>query len=161
MPPYSHTNDPCGRQYDQMTQAARSVPANIAEGNSRHSTSKETEMRLTDVARASLAESASSLRHSLVSYNDGAQDGFSNRLCLIKNLSLPKPRMIRRQSIAQQLIGNVRVDFSCTHAGVAEHLLDGQQIGTAFQKMGGETVSEGVRADGLGDAVLFGQVLYD
>ena len=52
----NYTNDPCGRQYDQMTQAARSVPANIAEGNSRHSTSKETEMRLTDVARASLAE---------------------------------------------------------------------------------------------------------
>ena len=52
----NHTNDPCGRQYDQMTQAARSVPANIAEGNSRHSTSKETEMKLTDVARASLAE---------------------------------------------------------------------------------------------------------
>ena len=38
--------DPCGRQYDQMTQAARSAPANIAEGNSRHSTSKETEMKL-------------------------------------------------------------------------------------------------------------------
>lgn len=35
----NHTNDPCGRQYDQMTQAARSAPANIAEGNSRHSTS--------------------------------------------------------------------------------------------------------------------------
>lgn len=51
-------NDPCGRQYDQMTQAARSVPANIAEGSSRRSTSKETEMRLTDVARASLAELA-------------------------------------------------------------------------------------------------------
>ena len=49
-------NDPCGRQYDQMTQAARSGTANIAEGNSRHSTSKETEMKLTDVARASLAE---------------------------------------------------------------------------------------------------------
>lgn len=54
----SRGNDPCGRQYDQMTQAARSVPANIAEGNSRHSTSKETEMKLTDVARASLAELA-------------------------------------------------------------------------------------------------------
>ena len=51
-------NDPCGRLYDQMTQAARSVSANIAEGNSRHSTSKETEMRLTDVARASLSELA-------------------------------------------------------------------------------------------------------
>ena len=29
----NRTNDPCGRQYDQMTQAARSVTANIAEGN--------------------------------------------------------------------------------------------------------------------------------
>lgn len=54
----NRTNDPCGRQFDQMTQAARSVTANIAEGNSRHSTSKETEMKLTDVARASLAELA-------------------------------------------------------------------------------------------------------
>lgn len=54
----NHTNDPCGRQFDQMTQAARSVPANIAEGNSRHSTSRETEMKLTDVARASLSELA-------------------------------------------------------------------------------------------------------
>lgn len=49
-------NDPCGRQYDQMTQAARSCSANIAEGNSRHYTSRETEMKLTDVARASLSE---------------------------------------------------------------------------------------------------------
>lgn len=49
-------NDPCGRQYDQMTQAARSVTANIAEGLSRHQTSRETEMKLTDVARASLSE---------------------------------------------------------------------------------------------------------
>ena len=54
----NRTNDPCGRQYDQMTQSARSAPANIAEGNSRHSTSKETEMKLTDVARATLSELA-------------------------------------------------------------------------------------------------------
>lgn len=52
----NHSNDPGGRQYDQMTQAARSAPANIAEGNSRHTTSRETEMKLTDVARATLAE---------------------------------------------------------------------------------------------------------
>lgn len=51
-------NDPCGRQFDQMTQAARSCTANIAEGASRHYTSRETEMKLTDVARASLAELA-------------------------------------------------------------------------------------------------------
>ena len=51
-------HDPCGRQYDQMTQAARSCVANIAEGTSRHQTSRETELKLLDVARASLAELA-------------------------------------------------------------------------------------------------------
>jgi four helix bundle suffix protein len=54
----NRTNDPTGRQYDQMTQAARSGCANNAEGSARRTTSKETEMRLTDVARASLAELA-------------------------------------------------------------------------------------------------------
>ncbi|MDD8046600.1 MAG: four helix bundle suffix domain-containing protein [Verrucomicrobiota bacterium] len=54
----NRTNDPCGRQYDQMTQAARSGCANIAEGSARRATSRETEMRLTDVARSSLAELA-------------------------------------------------------------------------------------------------------
>jgi four helix bundle suffix protein len=54
----NRTNDPCGRQYDQMTQAARSGCANNAEGSARRATSKETEMKLTDVARASLAELA-------------------------------------------------------------------------------------------------------
>ncbi|MDZ4199553.1 MAG: four helix bundle suffix domain-containing protein [Kiritimatiellia bacterium] len=54
----NRTNDPCGRQYDQMTQSARSGCANNAEGSARRATSKETEMRLTDVARSSLAELA-------------------------------------------------------------------------------------------------------
>jgi four helix bundle suffix protein len=52
----NRTNDPCGRQVDQMTQAARSGCANNAEGSARRATSKETEMKLTDVARSSLAE---------------------------------------------------------------------------------------------------------
>jgi four helix bundle suffix protein len=48
--------DPKGRQYDQMAQAARSGRQNIIEGSERSSTSKDTEMKLTDVARASLSE---------------------------------------------------------------------------------------------------------
>lgn len=66
----NRTNDPCGRQYDQMTQAARSVPANIAEGCSRRSTSKETEMKLTDVARASLAELENDYLNWLMRHNN-------------------------------------------------------------------------------------------
>jgi len=48
--------DPTGRQYDQMTQAARSGVMNNVEGNERTSTSKETEMKLTNVAHASLSD---------------------------------------------------------------------------------------------------------
>lgn len=50
--------DPKGRWLDQMTQAARSITENIAEGASRHQTSRETEMKLIDVARASANELA-------------------------------------------------------------------------------------------------------
>jgi len=44
------------RQQEQMTQAGRSGRQNIAEGSERSSTSTETEIKLTDVARASLVE---------------------------------------------------------------------------------------------------------
>ena len=44
------------RTYDQMVQAARSCKQNIAEGSASSGTSKETEMKLTGVARGSLDE---------------------------------------------------------------------------------------------------------
>ncbi len=61
-----HRRDPRGRLFDQMTQAARSGCANIAEGSARRKTSTETEMRLTDVARSSLAELAGDLLNALL-----------------------------------------------------------------------------------------------
>lgn len=44
------------RTFDQMLQAARSGKQNIAEGSAAGSTSKETEIKLTNVAKASLQE---------------------------------------------------------------------------------------------------------
>lgn len=44
------------RTVDQMTQAARSCKQNIVEGSAASGTSKETEMKLTNVARATLDE---------------------------------------------------------------------------------------------------------
>lgn len=44
------------RTTDQMIQAARSCKQNIAEGSAASTTSKETELKLTNVARASLQE---------------------------------------------------------------------------------------------------------
>ena len=49
-------NDPKGRWFDQMTQAARSGRANLIEGSENAATSKETELKLLGVARASFAE---------------------------------------------------------------------------------------------------------
>ncbi|MDA3926138.1 MAG: four helix bundle suffix domain-containing protein [Kiritimatiellae bacterium] len=48
--------DPLGKIAGQMIGAARSGRQNIIEGSERSATSKETEIKLTDVARASLAE---------------------------------------------------------------------------------------------------------
>lgn len=48
--------DSLGKTSGQMIGAARSGRQNIIEGSERSATSKETEMKLTDVARASLAE---------------------------------------------------------------------------------------------------------
>jgi four helix bundle protein len=44
------------RTFDQMVQAARSCKQNILEGSRASGTSKETEIKLTNVARASLEE---------------------------------------------------------------------------------------------------------
>ncbi len=48
--------DKRSRTHDQMVQAARSGVQNIAEGSQASATSKKTELKLTNVARASLEE---------------------------------------------------------------------------------------------------------
>ena len=87
----NHSNDPCGRQYDQMTQAARSVVANIAEGISRHQTSRETEMKLTDVARASLAELHHDYYNWLLSHNQVPWAKDSKENAYVSAIKLDKP----------------------------------------------------------------------
>jgi restriction system protein len=52
----SFRDDPLGKTSGQMVGAARSGRQNIIEASERAATSKETEIKLTDVARASLAE---------------------------------------------------------------------------------------------------------
>lgn len=84
-------NDPCGRQYDQMTQAARSVTANIAEGASRHQTSRETEMKLTDVARASLSELAGDYLFFLLQKGQTAWPLSHPEAAAIRSLLLDRP----------------------------------------------------------------------
>jgi len=55
---YNYQNDALGKTVGQMIGAARSARQNIVEGSSRAGTSKETELKLLDVAKASLQELA-------------------------------------------------------------------------------------------------------
>ena len=87
----NRSNDPCGRQFDQMTQAARSVPANIAEGSSRHSTSRETEMKLIDVARASLSELSNDYLNWLLRYENTPWSTKSAEYHAVNSVQLDAP----------------------------------------------------------------------
>lgn len=71
------------RTYDQMVQAARSGKQNIVEGSMASGTSKEMELKLTNVARASLEELLEDYRDFLRQRNAeewGPQHPFARRL---------------------------------------------------------------------------------
>lgn len=84
--------DPGHRLYDQMTQAARSIRANIAEGSGRHETSLETEMRLTDVARASVHELLGDFINYLMRHSLEAWTTDDKRFQSVITLQLDKPK---------------------------------------------------------------------
>lgn len=84
--------DPCGRQFDQMTQAARSGQANIAEGSARGRTSKETEMKLLDVARASFAELSGDFTFWLMRAKNAPWPKTSSEARAILGLALDRPQ---------------------------------------------------------------------
>lgn len=121
--------DPTGRQYDQMTQAARSGVMNNVEGNERTSTSKETEMKLTNVAHASLSELKGDyekwlLRHELIPWSIDSEE--SQRIYSIR---LDKPNYgkdVVRDSCAHILAQKakfIRWLDSADHEVVANGLL--------------------------------------
>lgn len=63
-------NDPLGKTFGQMVGAARSAKQNIVEGSSRAGTSRETELRLYDVAKGSLEELAGDYEGFLFSHGE-------------------------------------------------------------------------------------------
>ena len=106
--------DPTGRQYDQMTQAARSGVMNNVEGNERTSTSKETEMKLTNVAHASLSELKGDyekwlLRHELIPWSIDSEE--SQRIYSIRLDTPDYGKDVLRDSCAHILAQ--RTKFAC------------------------------------------------
>lgn len=47
---------------------------------------------------------------------------------------------------------DVEVDHGCGDIGMAEEALDGPDVRSGFQQMGGKAVAEGMRGDSLGDS---------
>jgi len=96
--------DPTGRQYDQMTQSARSGKVNISEGSARAATSTETEMKLTDVARASLSELQSDY-----------EDWLMRRDCAPWPKDSPDAKAVRETRLDPTNYGADYVRDSCLH----------------------------------------------
>ncbi|MCF7853641.1 MAG: four helix bundle suffix domain-containing protein [Candidatus Pacebacteria bacterium] len=82
-----YRDDPLGKTSGQMIGAARSGRQNIIEGSERASTSRETEIKLTDVARASLAELLGDFEMFLAERNEipwSMHDSHHRRICEIR-----------------------------------------------------------------------------
>ncbi|MCD8387332.1 MAG: four helix bundle protein, partial [Bacteroidales bacterium] len=88
---FDFRRDPKGRQFDQTTQAARTIPANIAEGSARHQTSVETELKLLDVARASISETIDDLLTVLLNYKQRAWKSDDSNNVAIRAIRLDPP----------------------------------------------------------------------
>ena len=75
------------RTYDQMVQAARSGKQNIVEGSMASGTSKEMEIKLTNVARASLEELLEDYRDFLRTKNAVLWDKNSSQALYVRRLA--------------------------------------------------------------------------
>lgn len=69
--------------------------------------------------------------------------------------------MVLQDFLAQMAAVQMHVDFGGADVFVAEHGLDGAEVGSALEQMGGKAVAEGVGADVLGDAGAAGVFLYE
>ena len=79
--------NPRDRTVDQMVQAARSGKQNIVEGSMAASASRETEIKLTGVARASLEELLEDYRDYLRTHNLPLWDKNSDPALAVRNLA--------------------------------------------------------------------------
>ena len=87
---YSFQNDTLGKTVGQMIGAARSARQNIVEGSSRAGTSKETELRLYDVAKASLEELAGDIEAYLIGRGEVPWADDDPRVVKLKSIVLDR-----------------------------------------------------------------------
>jgi len=139
------------RTCDQMVQAARSSVQNIAEGSKASGTSKKTEIKLTNVARASLEELRLDYedflrQHGLQMWpkNDPRRKDLINRRCqTVEELAAWVEDTYRAAQAAGQPVSRseIAANAALTLIDVAASLLDRQLAAQAraFEKEGGFT----------------------
>ena len=84
------------RTYDQMVQAARSGVANIVEGSQASATSKKTELKLTNIAKASQEELLEDYRSFLRQHNLRAWDAQSTEAKIVREARPETLEQLRR-----------------------------------------------------------------
>lgn len=128
------------RTVDQMVQAARSGKQNIIEGSMASGTSKETEIKLMNVARASLEELLEDYRDFLRS-NDGLLwDKNSEQALFVRKLGRKDDESYATyRTYLESRPGNVVANIVICLIHQANYLLDQQirQLEQAFLKEGG------------------------
>ena len=132
--------DPRDRTVDQMVQAARSGKQNIVEGSMAAATSKETEIKLTGVARASLEELLEDYRDYLRTHDLPLWDKNSPHALAIRKLARTENESYETyraylESRSDGTCANIMICLICQ----CDYLLD-RQIGSQerdFVKNGG------------------------
>lgn len=132
--------DKRSRTHDQMVQAARSGKQNIVEGSMASATSKETEIKLTNVARASLEELLEDYRDFLRTRSFALWDKNSREALFVRKLGNDKNASYETyktyiDSRPPEIVANIIICL--IHQ--ANYLLDQQirQLEQAFLKEGG------------------------
>lgn len=128
------------RTFDQMVQAARSGKQNIVEGSKAGTASKESEIKLTNVARASLEELLEDYRDFLRLRDLPIWDKDSRQARFVRDLGTANPLTFEpfREFVATrpaEVVANIAICL--THQ--ANYLLDRQihAMGEAFLRDGG------------------------
>jgi len=128
------------RTVDQMVQAARSGKQNIIEGTMASGTSKESEIKLINVARASLEELLEDYRDHLRTHNKPLWDKTSEQARFVRNLgATPHSSYESYRSYLETRPSDVVANILICLIHQANFLLDQQikQLETAFLKEGG------------------------
>lgn len=135
-----HFIDKRSRTHDQMVQAARSGKQNIVEGSMASGTSKETEIKLMNVARASLEELLEDYRDFLRTRGFALWDKNSRQALFVRRLGVNKDASYETyktyiESRPPEIVANIIICLIHQTNYLLDKLI--RQLEQAFLKEGG------------------------